>query len=254
MKGTERGSCTRKSSVYRHKGVRPDVTSPQRHSHFPRVKRNMGAELDQVRDYGSQAPAPDRAGLRLLMAKGFLADHPKQIEGNHRKLQHQRIGGELAGGQALHVHVGLQLAVVLLAFSMGVVRFDDFVVSPAEVRPPGVHFNVGNQQYLAVLVDGALDNLVDNPQRLVRGSFPGYGAFDALPGGTDIDGLALPGMPDVLAARLHLIKPGILRLLPKVPLDDDRCRRPSECQGSPWRRCRSPCGSTAARRSPGGPG
>ena len=61
--------------------------------------------------------------------------------------------------QPLQIHVGLDLAVELLAFAMGMVEPNDFAVGHSKVCPPGVGFYVALQKELAMFIDGTVYNL-----------------------------------------------------------------------------------------------
>ena len=102
----------------------------------------MPGDLNEVGNHSAQPSSPDMALVPLLVLQRFLPNHAEQIIGYHRQLKHQSVRVELAGREALDVHVGLQFTVILLAFAMRVVRFNDCVISPVEIRPPHVDFDV----------------------------------------------------------------------------------------------------------------
>ena len=122
----------------------------------------MPGYLNEVGDHRAQTPASDMALITLLVFQRFLTNHTKQVVGDHGQFQHQGICIELAGREAFNVHVGLQLTVILFALAMRVVGFNDFIIGPAEIRPPHVDLNIGQHEHLSVLVNGALGNLVDH--------------------------------------------------------------------------------------------
>ena len=78
----------------------------------------MAGTKHQILNHCPQSPAMNFPLRRLLVLERFLANHPQQIEGNHRKFQNQRIGSKLPGRQAFNIHVGFQFAVILFAFPM----------------------------------------------------------------------------------------------------------------------------------------
>ena len=159
-------------------------------------------------------PLPGRA-----VFQGFLTDHAQEVIGQDHQLQHQTIGGKLARGQTFHVHVGLDLAVVLFTLAMRMVAGYDIIIRPAEVGPPGVYLDVRQCQTLSMFVYGALDDLIADPQTDGFLLSVGCSIGHILPRGTDIHGLAFPRMADVLTAGFHLVEPCVPGFLPQIALD-----------------------------------
>ena len=103
------------------KGVTPCVAASQSHNQTTCMLRKMAGTEHQILNHCPQSPAANLPLRWLPVFEGFLANHPQQVEGNHRQLQNQRIGGKLSGRKAFNIHVGLQFAVILLTFAMCVV-------------------------------------------------------------------------------------------------------------------------------------
>ena len=104
---------------------------------------------------------------RLFVLERFLTDHPEEVESNHRQYHYQGIGGKLPGRKRFHIYVSLQFAVVLLAFPMSMVGCDDVIIGPSQVGPEHVQFNVRNHEDLAMLINGAFNDFIDDPHPIV---------------------------------------------------------------------------------------
>ena len=90
--------------------------------------REMAGTEHQILNHSPQPAAANLPFCRLLVPEGFLTNHPKEVEGDHRQFQYQSIGSKLPGRKTLDIHICLQLAMVLFAFPMGMVRSDDVIV------------------------------------------------------------------------------------------------------------------------------
>ena len=102
----------------------------------------MTTNQHQVLDHG-----PDSTTLNHLLGIGFvlqglLTDHPEQVVSDNRQFQNQSIGTKLTRREAFNVHIRLDLAVELFAFGMGMVRIDDGLISPIQIGPPGIDFDI----------------------------------------------------------------------------------------------------------------
>lgn len=149
------------------------------------------------------------------MFQRLLPDHTKQIVGNDRQFQHQLIGFKLPGGESLHIHVGLDLAVELFTFPVGVIGLYDLIVRPTEIVSPCIHLNVCFQQNLAELVYCTLNNLVRDPHADCFMLALLGDVFNILPRGTDINCLPFTRMAyicNILAAALNEAEPILLCL------------------------------------------
>lgn len=90
----------------------------------------VSCDQDQIGDHSPQPSAANGTLVRLLVLQRLLPNHAQQIVSDHRKLKYQSVRIKLAGREALNVHVGFQLAVVLLAFAVSMVGFDDLIPLP----------------------------------------------------------------------------------------------------------------------------
>ncbi len=156
---------------------------------------------------------------RIGLVQGVLSNQAQQVHGDRTEPTDQIIGVKLATGQALQVHIGLELGVKLLVRGVvGVQRNDVFRLKAlGQRRRPAVEHIFGQQQSIAVLVDRALGQAVNAPGRIRWVA--------------DIDQIE-PILPDALAFARAQRLPGIVRIarlshchrlnwgLARVPLDD----------------------------------
>ena len=98
----------------------PCVAAPKSHECLSGVLRHVAGALDEIAEHCADPSPFDGALLRLPVLEGLLPHHAQDVVGDQGKLQHKLVRLELAGRKALHVHVGLELAMVLLAFPMGI--------------------------------------------------------------------------------------------------------------------------------------
>jgi len=157
---------------------------------------------------------------RVALVEGVLANQTQQVHGHGGELAYQVVGVKLARGQALQIHVGLELGMELLMGGVIAVQGDDVAGSEllGQRRCPALDLIIGQQQHYATLVDGALGQAKDAPHRV---------------GGTAYTGQIQTLLPDALALALSQHAPlgaGISRLLAgnglhwglaRVPLDDE---------------------------------
>ena len=110
---------------------------------------------------------------------------------------------------------------VLLAFTVGVIQIDHFVVSTAEVRPKRIDLNIRREQELAVLVDCALDDLVNDQN--ADGLFLSTDGFirKIFPATSNIHCFPFAGIAYILAAVLDFFLPFVLLFSSaEITLDD----------------------------------
>ena len=123
---------------------------------------NVADTANEVIYNGANPTALYLLFLVWLMSKGLLAHHTKQIIGNDGQFQNQFVCLKFTGRQALYVPVSLDFTVVLLADTVGMIRGDDIIVCPVEIRPPGIQLNIGKEKDLPLFVNGAFNDFVDD--------------------------------------------------------------------------------------------
>ena len=169
---------------------------------------NVTCHHDHITNHRAQPSAPDfMFCLCALPADAFLSDHPQNVIGQDCQFQYQLIGLKFAGWQPLHIHIGLDLAMELLTFAVGMVESYDFAVRHSKVCPPGIDFNVAFQKELAIFINGTVYDLVpgtdgDGFFRIIR-CFIG----NRFPVAADIDGFPFTGSFDILAVFLCHLQP-----------------------------------------------
>jgi len=113
------------------------------------------------------APTQRRFAQRAVaLMQRVLAHDAQQIHGQRRQRAHQVVGGKLARGQAVEIHVGFELGMKLLVRGMVSVQGDDLLRAElaAQRRGPALQHVLGQQHLLALFVEGALAQTVDAPQ------------------------------------------------------------------------------------------
>ena len=121
-----------------------------------------GGQVHQLLHDGAQASALGLVTHRGVgTEQGAQANPAQDVVGKLGAGQHQGIGGELAGRQTFDVEVGLELAVELLGGAVIGVQGDNVLGIGPQTGPPAFDLDLGDQQLLAVLVDGALDDAHD---------------------------------------------------------------------------------------------
>ena len=123
---------------------------------------DMTGDQDQVADHCAD-PAALYLSFRFgstAALKRLLADNAQDIISEYSELQNKLVSIKLPGRKPLDIHIRLDLAVILLAFTMLMVKPDHIVIRLAKVCPPGIYLDIGRKQILAMLINGALDDLV----------------------------------------------------------------------------------------------
>lgn len=170
--------------------------------------------------------SPDALTFGCVVQRGIglienvLSNQTQQVHRQCNELAHQVVGIELASGQALQIHVGLELRVKLLMGDMIAIQRDDLsgVELLGQSRRPALQHLLGQQQNHPMFVNGALGEEIDTTRRI------GLGAH--------IDKLQT-FLPDALALVFAMDRPlrvGVGGLLggnrfdwraPWIPFDDE---------------------------------
>ena len=80
----------------------------------------------------------------------------EDIECKNGQVEYERVCFEFSRRKAFYVHIGLDLAVVLLTFSVRVIGCNNVCIRPAEICPSHIQLNLRHKQNLSVFVYGAL--------------------------------------------------------------------------------------------------
>ena len=108
----------------------------------------------RVTYYSTQASALNSPLLSWsTFAYSALPDHTEYVVGYNSKLQHKYIGFKLTLRKSFHVQVTFYLAVVLLAFTMCVIKFNDFMVTFIEISPPGFNLYICRKEELTFFIN-----------------------------------------------------------------------------------------------------
>ena len=104
---------------------------------------------------------------------------------------------------------------------MFMVKPDHIVIRLTEVCPPGIYLDIGRKQILAMLINGALDDLVAYAQADSLLLTVDCRIGNILPAASNVYGFPLTGMTDILTAVLYLFEPSFLCFAAAhVPFDD----------------------------------
>ena len=197
----------------------PRVEAPEAQAETAAVADPAGGLVHQIQKDAAQPAAtglftksPLLVGRPMArLAQADLTAQTQGIVGHHAQQQQQGVGGELARRQAFQVQVRLQLGVELLAGAVLAVEPDHVLGRRGQIRPPGLHLDLGDQQHLTVGADRASHDLEDDL------------FADVLPladqrAGEDLFAGPRTGAP---AQGQGLLQPDLLRFLAQVALDDE---------------------------------
>lgn len=146
----------------------------------PQAQHQLAGMADHARGFAHQllehrfdAPALGFvAHRRERLVQSVLANQAQQIHRHRSQLAHQIVGVKFARGQKLQIHVGLELRVKLLM--RGVVTVQRYhlrrLKAGSQRGGPALQHVLGQEQRLAVLVDGALGQSVNAPRRTLFGA------------------------------------------------------------------------------------
>ena len=95
----------------------------------------------------------------ILLFQRFLPYDSKDIICDHCQLQHQFVALKLSRRESFNIHVRLDFTVILLTFSVGMVKINDCFVWPGSVCPVCAQFYIGYDKILPISVNGSFRDL-----------------------------------------------------------------------------------------------
>ena len=115
----------------------------------------MSRKLHKITDHRTYSSAMYflPAGSILLFQR-FLPYDSKDIICDHCQLQHQFVALKLSRRESFNIHVRLDFTVILLTFSVGMVKINDGFVWQGSVCPVCVQFYIGYDKILPIIVAG----------------------------------------------------------------------------------------------------
>lgn len=208
------------------KHIKARIIGPQAQYEAPSMPDHAPRFVDHLLDHRLDAPALGAvAHRRFVPVQRMQPDQAQQVHGHSGQLADQVIGIELARGQALQSHVGFELRVKLLMRAMVLVQRDDLLGCKglgAQRGAPALQLVLGQQQRLAVFVNGALHQAVDAPQRMAMGAYACDHAFCGQRLLPQALALALTqALPSHGAVGYLPRSDGLHRGAARVPLDDE---------------------------------
>lgn len=203
--------------------VSPNIALPKTDNSLSCMLRYVAGHVDQVTYDRAVASALYRVFKpRVPFSECFLTNHAKDVEGQNGQLQNKFVCVELAGRQAFQIHVRLQLAVILFAFSVCMVVGHNVLVLPVQIGPESIYLDVGNKQELTILIRGSLNDFIDNADCLHLGSSIFTGISDIAPVATNVHGFTVARSRYVLTVFLCKLYPAVLAFPAKIMLDVEK--------------------------------
>ena len=95
----------------------------------------------------------------ILLFQRFLPYDSKDIICDHCQLQHQFVALKLSRRESFNIHVRLDFTVILLTFSVGMVKINDGFVWQGSVCPVCAQFYIGYDKILPISVNGSFRDL-----------------------------------------------------------------------------------------------
>ena len=122
----------------------------------------MSRKLHKITDHRTYSSAMYflPAGSILLFQR-FLPYDSKDIICDHCQLQHQFVALKLSRRESFNIHVRLDFTVILLTFSVGMVKINDGFVWQGSVCPVCVQFYIGYDKILSISVNGSFRDLIN---------------------------------------------------------------------------------------------
>ena len=120
----------------------------------------MSRKLHKITDHRTYSSAMYflPAGSILLFQR-FLPYDSKDIICDHCQLQHQFVALKLSRRESFNIHVRLDFTVILLTFSVGMVKINDCIVWQGRVCPVCAQFYIGYDKILPISVNGSFRDL-----------------------------------------------------------------------------------------------
>ena len=120
----------------------------------------MSRKLHKITDHRTYSSAMYflPAGSILLFQR-FLPYDSKDIICDHCQLQHQFVALKLSRRESFNIHVRLDFTVILLTFSVGMVKINDCFVWQESVCPVCAQFYIGYDKILPISVNGSFRDL-----------------------------------------------------------------------------------------------
>ncbi len=161
----------------------------------------MSRKLHKITDHRTYSSAMYflPAGSILLFQR-FLPYDSKDIICDHCQLQHQFVALKLSRRESFNIHVRLDFTVILLTFSVGMVKINDCFVWQGSVCPVCAQFYIGYDKILPISVNGSFRDLIncaysDSFLLVIR-----KGICHIPEGLSDINSFPITWMLDILAA------------------------------------------------------
>ena len=95
----------------------------------------------------------------ILLFQRFLPYDSKDIICDHCQLRHQFVALKLSRRESFNIHVRLDFTVILLTFSVGMVKINDGFVWQGSVCPVCAQFYIGYDKILPISVNGSFRDL-----------------------------------------------------------------------------------------------
>ena len=97
----------------------------------------------------------------ILLFQRFLPYDSKDIICDHCQNQHQFVALKLSRRESFNIHVRLDFTVILLTFSVSMVKINDCFVWQGSVCPVCAQFYIGYDKILPISVDGSFRDLIN---------------------------------------------------------------------------------------------
>lgn len=183
----------------------------------------MSRKLHKITDHRTYSSAMYflPAGSILLFQR-FLPYDSKDIICDHCQLQHQFVAPKLSRRESFNIHVRLDFTVILLTFSVGMVKINDGFVWQGSVCPVCAQFYIGYDKILPISVNGSFRDLIncaysDSFLLVIR-----KGICHIPEGLSSINSFPITWMLDILAAFPDGFQPFFFTFLSGIPFYDER--------------------------------
>ena len=154
-----------------------------------------------------------------------IAKDSEDIESKNGQVEYERVCFEFSGRKTFYIHVGFDLAVVLLTLAVCVIGRNNLCIRPSGICPPHIQLDVRHNQNLSVFVYGALDHLIDDPHSdrfQLFLTFLFYSIGHIFPRCADIHCFSVTGSLRLFAPFFDVFCPFFLGFGTRISLDDER--------------------------------